>query len=219
MGNGIVRAIKNIYKRQKYCLLYKKYKEFTMIPKEQFIGNLECIDWHKVPVGKIVECGVWKGGMIAAIAELLGKDFEYHLFDSFEGLPSPNENDGKLAIDWYNKNGINNCVVDISFAKKAMKKSKIDKVYFHKGWFNETIPNLEINDISVLRIDSDWYDSVKISLDYLFPKVKLGGILIIDDYYAWEGCRKSVNEYFTRNSLYLLREWNNSKVYYILKNT
>ncbi len=218
MGNKVIYSLNKAIKRMKYEKLFKKYKEFTMIPKEIFLGKLECINWYNVPKGNVVECGVWKGGMIASIAEMLGNDYSYYLFDSFEGLPEPNQiDDGLIAKNWYGNNNIDNCRADITFASNAMKMSKVKKVYFKKGWFNETIPNNEINTISVLHIDSDWYESVKLCLDNFFPKIVNGGIVIIDDYYFWEGCRKAVNEYLYNNTQYFIREWENTKVFYIVK--
>src|SRR5688572_23649385 len=79
--------------------LFKKYHEFTMIPEQSFISNLELINHYKYLNGSYVECGVWRGGMSAAIAEVL-KNKAIHLFDSFEGLPPAKEIDGKEALAW-----------------------------------------------------------------------------------------------------------------------
>jgi O-methyltransferase len=68
---------------------------------------------------------------------------------------------------------------------------------FHRGWFQETLPAdaKSIDAISVLRLDGDWYASTKICLEYLYPRLACGGLLILDDYYLWEGCRKATDEY------------------------
>jgi hypothetical protein len=80
--------------------LYEKYSSYTMIPKNTFIENLKLCRNLSTIHGCVVECGVWRGGMIASIAEILGKDRNYYLFDSFEGLPEAKEIDGKDALAW-----------------------------------------------------------------------------------------------------------------------
>src|SRR5258706_2993541 len=80
---------------RKYELLYDKYRLYTMVPKETFILNLQVCNHFKHLIGDYVECGVWRGGMSAAITEQLGQQRQVHLFDSFEGLPPAKEIDGK----------------------------------------------------------------------------------------------------------------------------
>jgi hypothetical protein len=72
----------------------------------------------------------------------------------------------------------------------------IEKLHFVKGLVEDTLPNNKIDKISLLRLDTDWYESTKIELEILFPKLVSGGILIIDDYGHWKGCQKAVDEYF-----------------------
>ena len=57
--------------------------------------------------------------------------------------------------------------------------------------------------ISLLRLDTDFYESTKIELEILFPKLVPGGILILDDYGYWSGARKAIDEYF-KNTKYWL---------------
>ena len=66
-----------------------------------------------------------------------------------------------------------------------------------KGWFENTVPTNKHDSISLLRLDADWYDSTKICLEHLFPKVVKDGIIIIDDYYVWDGCTKAVHDYLS----------------------
>jgi hypothetical protein len=69
--------------------------------------------------------------------------------------------------------------------------------HFHAGWFQETLRALPagFGAIALLRIDGDWYESTKICLEVLFPKVVSGGIVVIDDYGKWSGCREAVDEF------------------------
>ena len=135
-----------------YKKLNSKYKDFTMIPFNLYSDNLEIADKFRNIPGAVVECGVWRGGMIASIAELMGKDREYFLFDSFEGLPSAGALDGKEATDWQgmkdSKHYYDNCAAEMKFAEQAMKLAGINKPNIVKGWFNETISKTTTGPIS-----------------------------------------------------------------------
>ncbi len=185
---------------KQYKTLFKKYKDFTMVHEESYISNLRAAKRSSRVEGDVVECGVWRGGMIAGIAEILGNEKAYHLFDSFEGLPEAKEIDGAAAIDWQKNTGgeeyYDNCKAEISFAEKAMGMAGV-KFKCHKGWFSDTLPLNTIGDISLLRLDGDWYDSTMVCLQYLFPKVVKNGLVLIDDYYTWDGCSKAVHDYLS----------------------
>jgi hypothetical protein len=67
---------------------------------------------------------------------------------------------------------------------------------FVKGWFKDTVPGREFPEpIAVLRLDGDWYESTLTCLESLYPKVTPGGVVIIDDYYVWDGGARAVHEY------------------------
>jgi O-methyltransferase len=152
-----------------------------------------------------VECGTWKGGMIAGIASILGKQRDYFLFDSFEGLPPAKKIDGAAAIAWQNdKNSEDyrdNCKASIEDARRAMGKAGIQDAKFVKGWFENTLPKSKFpQGIAILRMDADWYDSTYQILENLFEQVIQGGIIIIDDYFTWQGCAKAINDYLNTNN-------------------
>ncbi|MDB5266923.1 MAG: hypothetical protein JWN89_738 [Parcubacteria group bacterium] len=180
--------------------LQRKYADFTMIPKKIFVENLRLALRFADIKGSVVECGVWRGGMSAGLAELLGSGRSYHLFDSFEGLPPAQEVDGQAAKAWQSdKNSpiyFDNCKAEMTFAENAMRMSGAKNVRIIKGWFNETLPNFTSDEpIAILRLDGDWYESTRTCLENLYPRVAKGGAVIIDDYDTWEGCRKAVEEY------------------------
>jgi O-methyltransferase len=188
----------------RYFALLIKYKKFTMIPAICFIRNLQLTATLSEKAGSIVECGTWKGGMIAGIAECLGSRRSYYLFDSFEGLPPATELDGQSAADWQ-KNTSNdlyhdNCLASETDAQIAMGMAGITKPKIIKGWFKDTLPGLEIPEgIALLRLDGDWYESTIQILENLFPQVISGGLVIIDDYYFWDGCTRAVHDYLSAN--------------------
>jgi O-methyltransferase len=207
---------------QTYAELYQKYKGFTMIPDGAFIDNLDLCDEYKNVAGDYVECGVWRGGMSAAVSELLGKERMVHLFDSFEGLPPAKEIDGQEALDWQKNvtspGYYDNCTADESFTMDAMKLARHQKYKLYKGWFQNTLPGIQTSSIGILRLDGDWYDSIMVCLEVLFPKVVTGGIIVLDDYYTWDGCAKAVHDYLSKSaSASRIYQWNNQVAYLIKK--
>lgn len=169
-----------------------------MIPEDVYCENLSICDKFKFVNGDIVECGVWRGGMIAGIAESLSPlNKKYYLLDSFEGLPEVKEVDGKGAKEWQKKNIQDNCKADLNEAKGAMELAKVENFEIIKGWFSDTLPKSNIEKIAILRLDGDWYDSIFDCLFYLFPKLEVGGLLIVDDYHTWDGTSKAVHDYLS----------------------
>jgi O-methyltransferase len=159
--------------------------------------------------GSFVECGVWKGGssgvMALALADLSAKR-ELHLFDSFEGLPEPTAKDGALAAEYSGGRSsgelrtVEQCKAGLDEVEGLLfKKLNVDpkSVQFHVGWFQNTVPKdaSTIGPIALLRLDGDWYESTRICLENLYPLLSPGGIVILDDYYAWEGCTKATDEF------------------------
>lgn len=164
---------------------------------------------HSIP-GDIVECGVWRGGsMQAAALTLMGAgvtDRDLHLFDTFEGMPPPTEHDrrvggGAAAADLLAKHSRDHkvwAVADLDDVQQGMREVDYpaERVHFHKGMVEETIPDQAPDKIAILRLDTDWYESTRHELEHLYHRLVPGGILIIDDYGHWEGARKAVEEFF-----------------------
>ncbi len=201
-----VKAILRYPRDRKKSALYEKYKKFTMIRRGTFIDNLKLADSFSHIPGCVIECGVWRGGMIAAMAEMLGATRRYYLFDSFKGLPMAQEVDGYRAKQWQNDHSspdyFDNCGADESFAKKAMELSRTKKYRLMKGWFSETVPGFTPDSpIAILRLDGDWYDSTMQCLEGLYKHVAKGGVIILDDYYTWVGCSRAVHDFLSRQEL------------------
>ncbi len=180
--------------------LYERYRNYTMVPQNQFLENLQLASTCSTVSGCVVECGVWRGGMIAAISEILGNGREYFLFDSFEGLPKATAIDGVAAQTWQEDTSgasyFNNCKAEQAFAKKAMALAGIPNASIIKGWFKETLPQFdEGKRIALLRLDGDWFESTMECLEHLYPKVSNGGLIVVDDYFMWDGCARAVHQY------------------------
>jgi O-methyltransferase len=216
----IKRKISFISQYRKAKAIYLKYKEYTMIEPAVFVDNLLLCNSINQIDGCIVECGVWRGGMIAGVFDYCKAKRSSYLFDSFEGLPEAKVNDGKAAKIWQDANdgiGLDNCKAEISYAKKAMELAKSSKHQIIQGWFEKTLPTTKVNEpIAILRLDGDWYDSTMVCLEYLYPKVAENGLIIVDDYYAWDGCSRAVHDYLAKNNLPLRISQSKNGVCYII---
>lgn len=161
--------------------------------------------------GDFVECGVWRGGssfLMALLAKQRGSDRVVWLFDSFEGLPPPEPIDGAKALEWAEAKDsptfYDNCRATLDQVKQGARELGLESnTRFVKGWFEQTLPaaGREIGAIAVLRIDGDWYSSVRCCLDHLYDRVSPGGVVILDDYYAWDGCAIAVHEFLGERKL------------------
>lgn len=202
LRNATVRALRAIY----FLRLCWKYKEFTMASRKYLWRNLVVADAHRHIRGCVIECGVWRGGMSAALAEVMGKDRDYYLFDSFEGLPIATEKDGAQAktyqTDTESPGYYDNCRAPIEFAERAMAMSGVPNYTIVKGWFEDSllgfVPPCQI---ALLRLDGDWYESTLVVLEALFKHMAHNGIIVVDDYYAWDGCSRAVHDFLSTHSL------------------
>ena len=193
-------AIRSVIKHLRYRRIYRKFKDFTMIPETVYIDNLRLANRAASIDGCVVECGTWRGGMSAGMADVLGAGRRYYLFDSFEGLPPATEMDGGAALAYQlNVDGLhyhNNCAASEEDARRAMSLSAASEYHLIKGWFSETLPKADLPEpIAILRMDADWYESYICILENFVSRVAPGGMIIVDDYHTWEGCTKAVNEF------------------------
>lgn len=163
--------------------------------------------------GDIVECGVWRGGnsivALYALNKLNNNNKALWMYDTFKGMTKPSlydfeNSDGKLAKEEFDKNADENhnnwCYASLQDVNENIKNyRKGVEVKMIEGDIIETL-KIKSNipsSISVLRLDTDWYESTKKELEILYPKLSTGGVLIIDDYGHWGGCKKAVDEYFS----------------------
>jgi len=200
--------------------IIQKVQPFTMTSQERIFGLVEAVRYLATNgiQGDIVECGVWRGGSMLAIADVLSEmndtTHELYLFDTFEGMPPPGENDTSfnkkaeelLLTDVDKTEDLIWAYSSLESVKQTMSLTSYpqNKIHYIKGKVEDTIPFNQIGQISLLRLDTDWYESTKHELVHLFPKLIKGGVLIIDDYGFWQGARKAVDEYFTENKIQIL---------------
>lgn len=156
--------------------------------------------------GAIVECGVAAGSNFAQMIKASidsGINRKCYGFDSFQGIPYAGEKDtsqpGIGQIDNTKLGVLETTGVsshDIYGVIDNLKRWGVmsENVYLIKGWFQDTIPHSNIEEIAVLRLDGDLYESTKVCLEYLYENVQKGGLVIIDDW-ELEGCQLAVKEF------------------------
>lgn len=196
----------------------RQVQPFTMTSPERILALCNAVEYiveNQIP-GSFVECGVWHGGSMAAAARTLQRlgDFERDLwlYDTFEGMSEPTGqdvdcwgDDAETLLDQQDREDAKSvwCVSGLPEVKKVMGETSYpaQKINYIEGRVEETLPGCKPEKIALLRLDTDWYESTKCELEQLYPLLQPGGVLIIDDYGHWQGCRKAVDEYFTNHSI------------------
>ncbi len=168
--------------------------------------------------GALAECGVWRGGsvlaMISTLQNLGVEDREIYLYDTFEGMPEPSELDvSELeppALETWRKaehtdDRAWSYLFDPStFNEDAVRELlagtgyPIERLHFVRGRVEETIPGEAPQELALLRLDTDWYDSTVHEMRHLYPRLATGGVLIVDDFGHWQGSRRAVEEYLAQ---------------------
>lgn len=200
--------------------IVKRARKFSMTSPERLYSVIQSVRYvvaAGVP-GDFVECGVWRGGstMAAALTLLsLGKrDMTLHLFDTFEGMTAPTARDvdytGTRASGRYGRNKRRHasqwCRASLEDVRANLSESgyEMSQMVFVKGRVEDTIPEAAPRQISILRLDTDWYESTRHELEHLYPRLSPGGVLILDDYGHWQGCRQATDEYLAEQNTTLL---------------
>jgi len=196
--------------------IHARVQDYTMTTLERVNALVEAIKYIEKNniAGSLVECGVWKGGSIMAMAltlkELGNTTRDIYLYDTFEGMNAPTKEDvllnGESAEVKFSKTKISDdsstwCMCPIEKVKKNVLSTGYpeDKIHFIKGTVETTIPSILPDKIALLRLDTDWYESTKHEMKYLYPILSNKGILIIDDYGQWQGAKQAIDEYIAEN--------------------
>ncbi len=203
----------------------------TMLPYKNLVTLFEQARFIEISgiKGDFVECGVWKGGAVGLMA-LANMHYakecrDIHLFDAFTEICAPDATkDGEKAVNEvktrlgasakvsgelepltgiYDKYGGPSSIEENKELLEKTIQYPNEKLHYHIGWFQDTMSSSskQIESISILRVDSDWYESTKICLEHLYDKVVPGGIVIIDDYGRYEGCKKAVDEFMIKRNI------------------
>lgn len=191
---------------------------YTMTSSERIVSLVRAVQYlEQYGIGgAIVECGVWRGGSMMAVAKTLlargSPTRDLFLFDTYSGMPDA----AAVDVDVYGRSGaalleesrkqspeqksendvLAECPLGVVRANLASSGYPTELLHYVEGRVEDTIPRDAPQEIALLRLDTDWYKSTRHELEHLFPRVVRHGVLVIDDYGYWGGARRAVDEYF-----------------------
>ena len=155
--------------------------------------------------GDLIETGVWRGGaciMMRAVLAAYGiRDRRVFLADSFEGLPKPDA--ANFPAD---EGDIHHTYPELAVPMEEVQNNfrryglLDDQVVFLKGWFQETLPRVPTEQLAILRLDGDMYESTIVALTALYPKLSPGGFCIVDDGNV-PNCQAAIRDFRERENV------------------
>jgi O-methyltransferase len=150
--------------------------------------------------GDFIETGVWRGGACALVRGIFNAmeaaERKVYVADSFEGLPAPSPDvypdDLGMQFHTYEPLSVSEDLVKDTFKAYGLLA---DNVVFVKGWFKDTLHLIDAEQFAIVRLDGDMYESTIQAIEALYPKLSVGGYLIVDDYGMIKACRKAIHDY------------------------
>jgi hypothetical protein len=195
-------------------------RPYTLVSTERLVATIDAVAYavrNGIP-GALVECGVWRGGSVLAMVRVLQRlgvdDRDLWLYDTFDGMTAPTASDtsrfdeaaattwgrataaGTKAWHWLFPSGVD----ALAEVRTLLEATGYPPERFHlvAGPVEETLPAQRPDEIAVLRLDTDWYESTRHELEHLWPALACGGVLLVDDYGHWDGARRAVDEFFAK---------------------
>jgi O-methyltransferase len=166
---------------------------------------VEVVIAENVP-GDLIETGVWRGGACILMRGVLAAygiaDRRVWVADSFQGLPPPSNKVDKAdiagALHQFQELAVSLDQVKLNFFRYGLLD---DRVVFLKGWFRDTLPTAPIEKLAIARLDGDLYESTMDAIAALYPKLSVGGYLIVDDYGLIPACKNAIEDYRQANAI------------------
>jgi O-methyltransferase len=193
--------------------IFRAIEPYTMTSVERAISLIRAVQYvvGNHLEGAFVECGVWRGGSMMAVARALmnmgqtGRSL--FLYDTFTGMPPPTATDARF--DGRAASELAAAAHEDSWMRAYASRDEVtrnlastgypmENIHCIQGKVEDTIPQTAPEDICFLRLDTDWYESTRHELVSLYPRLVRNGILIIDDYGHWRGAKEATEEYFSR---------------------
>ncbi len=174
--------------------LISTVRPYTMLSPGKLTNLRELAEWVNLQKieGDFVECGTYKGGSAAILGSQLTASRHLWLYDSYQGMPPVEEIDGEGAKEWVGK-----CVGRIEDVVEVLTLVGLSKAQYtiRAGWFHKTFKTPLSSRVALLHCDADWYESVLSVLKTFYPLVPEGGIVVLDDFGCWEGCREAFYDF------------------------
>lgn len=176
-------------------------RPYTSVSRERILNVLtlvESVVREGIP-GDFAEVGVWKGGLIMAMAlkcrQLGAEDRVIHAYDTFTGMTPPTDRD--VDLDGHSAASIFasvSCEASLDEVQTTLARLNYPNLRIHRCDITTVDPST-FPTFALLRLDTDWYESTKYELTHMEPRVSLGGYVIVDDYGHWRGSRAAVDEF------------------------
>ncbi len=201
--------------------IWEKVEKYTMISLERGYSIYKSIEYIKELGirGDLAECGVWKGGACMLMAYALQKfgitDKNIYLYDTYKGMTEPEECDriawsGEKIYERWKKSSDTKGNFMWASSLEEVKSNMLStgfpgkRMMFIEGDVRKTLDKKRPDMLSLIRLDTDWYDSTKKELEVLYPVLEIKGVIIIDDYGHFTGAKRAVDEYFCGHNKILL---------------
>ncbi len=178
--------------------LLQQVRPYTLASAKK-LGNLKRLaasTTERSIEGDFVECGTYKGGSAAVLGSALTPGRHLWLYDSFEGMPEVKEIDGADAGEWVGRLRASDDDVREILTLVGLSPSQYT---IRKGWFDHTFLQQLPERVAVLHCDADWHASVTVVLETFYPRVAEGGVVVLDDFGWWEGCREAFYDFCARH--------------------
>ena len=203
---------------EKQCIESIVDKKLSMTGRGRLVALAMAVRYvaeNKIP-GDFVECGVWRGGAAILAQKLFyhygDKNRKFYLYDTFTGMTEPSNLDkdasteklAKLFNPGLDEQGLGWCECSIDDVKSNIVSEGGDLSAYNliMGDVCDTLRNEIPHKCAILRLDTDWYESTRIEMEVLYPRLVQGGVLHVDDYGHWTGSRRAVDEYFENHGKY-----------------
>jgi O-methyltransferase len=204
---------------------------YTVTSDERVAALCAGVDYvidNQIP-GAFVECGLWRGGSLLAVLLRLQshgvRDRDLVGFDTFTGMTEPTAHDvdlnGKPAGRQPRAVAAISGVMTRLGARVVPRQAGVSRddvfrllastgydparIHLVEGPVEETLPAYAPEKVALLRLDTDWYVSTRHELEHLYPRLAVGGVLIVDDYGHYRGARKAVDQYLRGHQILLHR--------------
>ncbi len=183
--------------------VYNRHTDLILVRPDQMYQISQFLKYALTLDGDVAELGVYKGGTAVFIADIMQNSAKtFHLFDTFEGLPPAPE---IVVKDEFDR-------TSLEMVKKNLSEFN-HFIEYHKGYFPDTAQGLD-KEFCFVYLDGDLYQSTKDSLEFFYPKMVKGGVIVLDDYKSkhWPGVKKAIDEFVEGKNISVLQCTTNQAV-------
>ncbi len=191
-------------------------RRLTLIPPEvlgELRDRMRAVESARVP-GSVIEAGCALGGSAIVLAATKRRDRPMTVHDVFGLIPPPTDADGEDVQQRYERiaaGAATGLGGDVYYGYQENLRDRVAQnfrdcgadpgernVTLVEGLFQDTVR--PTGPVALAHVDGDWYESVKVCLDRIWPHVSDGGAVVVDDYFRWSGCRKAVDQFLSGRS-------------------